>query len=68
MRRTPLTTDIGLAVLAAILVLIIAPGAAVAGLIALVVLIFCAASVVRQSRARRARPGVRTRRDPPRGS
>lgn len=66
MRRTPLTTDIALAVLAAIFVLIVAPGTAIAGLIALVVLIFCVVSFVRQSRRARARPvRARARRGPP---
>jgi hypothetical protein len=68
MRRNSLVTDIALAVLAAILVLVIAPGVAIAGLIALLVLFFSVVNVVRPSGKRRARPHGRARRGPPRAS
>jgi hypothetical protein len=61
--RNPLTTDIAIAVVAAIVLLIVAPGLAVAGLIALIILIFAAVSFVRQSRKRRGGPKRRTRPD-----
>ena len=76
MTRNPLTIDIALAVLAATIVLIVTSGAAEAGLIALIVLIFSVVSFVRQSRkrhrlskphGRRAGPVARARRRPPGG-
>ena len=75
MTRNPLTIDIALAVLAATIVLIVTSGAAEAGLIALIVLIFSVVSFVRQSRkrhrlskpdGRRAQPVARAPRRPPR--
>jgi hypothetical protein len=65
-KRNPLATDLALAVLAAVLVLIISPGLAVAGLIALLVLTFAVVSAIRKSRKRRARPARRAHRRPPR--
>ena len=61
--RNALLTDIGLAVLAAIIVLIITPGVAVAGMIAVLVLAACAVSLARdvRKRARRAPPTRRSR-------
>ena len=63
MTGNALLTDLGLAVLAAVIVLILAPGVAVAGLIAILVLAACAASFVRgpRARARRARAARRPR-------
>ena len=75
MTRNPLTIDIALAVLAATIVLIVTSGAAEAGLIALIVLIFAVISLVRQSRkrhrlskphGRRTQPVARARSRPPR--
>ena len=65
MTRNPLVIDLALALLAAILLLIIAPGIAVAGLIGLLVLIFSVVSFARQSRKRRPRAPTRVRRHPP---
>ena len=64
MTRNALLTDIGLAVLAAIIVLIITPGVAVAAMIAILVLAACAVSLARdvRGRARRAAPTRRSRR------
>lgn len=63
MTRNALLTDIGLAVLAAIVVLIITPGVAVAGMIAALVLVACAVSLARdvRRRNRRAAPTRRPR-------
>ena len=63
MTRNALLTDIGLAVLAAIVVLIITPGVAVAGMIAALVLVACAVSLARdvRRRGRRAAPTRRPR-------
>lgn len=66
MTRNPLVIDLGLALVAAVLILVLAPGLAVAGLIALAVLVVAAVSFVRQSRRRRARTVARTRPHPPR--
>lgn len=66
MRRYPLVTDLALAVVAAIFVLIIAPGLAVAGLVALLVLVVMVTSFVRQGRKRRPRTAARVRRRPTR--
>jgi hypothetical protein len=62
--RNALMTDIGLAVLAAIIVLIITPGLAVAAMIAILVLAACAVSLARdvRRRAQRAAPTRRPRR------
>jgi len=60
MNRQLLTIDAGLAVLVAALVLIISPGVAVSGMIALFVVLVCAASVgIERRRRRRARRGAR---------
>ena len=56
MTRNPLLTDVAIAVLAAILILVLTPGVAVAGMIALLVLALCAATLVLDSR-RRGRVG-----------
>ena len=63
MTRNALLTDIGLAVLAAIVVLIITPGVAVAGMIAALVLVACAVSLALyvRRRGRRAAPTRRPR-------
>ncbi len=53
-----------LAVAVATLVVVVSPGAAVTGMIALVVLIVCAISIAADSRARRARGARRARRAP----
>ncbi len=58
MRRNTLLVDAGIAVLLAILTLIVAPGLAVVGMIALLVVVICAVSFVldgRRHRPRRAR-------------
>ncbi len=58
MRRNILLTDAAIAAVIAIIVLIISPGIAVTGMIALAVLIVCAISLVldiRRSRRPRAR-------------
>jgi hypothetical protein len=54
-RRRVLAIDVGVAVLLAALVLILAPGVAVAGMIAIAVLVGCAISLAWD--ARRARAG-----------
>ena len=63
MTRNALLTDFGVAVLAAIIVLIITPGVAVAAMIAILVLAACAVSLARdvRKRARRAAPTWRSR-------
>ncbi len=69
MTRNALVTDLALAVLAAIVVLILTPGVAVAGMIAILVLLGCVASFVVDSRRRsssRARRRTINRRAPPR--
>jgi hypothetical protein len=66
-RRRTLAVDTGLAIALAVLVLIISPGVAVSGMVALVVLLVCAGSVTFERRrstsrpARRARPPSRRR-------
>jgi hypothetical protein len=65
--RNVLLVDLGIAIVAAAIVLAVAPGLAIAGLIALLVLIACAISFRRESRRRRAarvarRGGARPRR------
>ena len=64
MRRV-LTVDLAIAVLAAVIVLIVSPGYAISGLLAIIVLLVCGVSLLRERRAgaRRVRP-VRGR--PPR--
>jgi len=56
-----LLADVGIAILAAIVVLTISPGLAVASLIAIAVLIACAISFRRESRRRRRTSGPRRR-------
>lgn len=65
MTRNPLLTDIAIAVLAAILILVLTPGVAVAGMIALLVLLACAATLVVDSRRRRRAGPSRPRRPVP---
>lgn len=69
MNRQVLLIDVGIALLVALLVLIITPGIAVAGMLALLVLVICAISFVVDARRRRVRPAgprpVRRRRPPP---
>ncbi len=60
MRNTVLRTDIALAVVAAILILVLSPGLAIAGLIALTVLLAFVVTAVRSTR-RRGRDAVRVR-------
>jgi ABC-type Fe3+ transport system permease subunit len=62
--RNPLLTDVAIAVLAAILILVLTPGVAVAGMIALLVLLACAATLVVDSRRRRRRSGTSRPRRP----
>jgi hypothetical protein len=52
--RSPLLTDLAIAVIAAILILVLTPGVAVAGMIALLVLAACGVSLVLDSRRRGA--------------
>jgi hypothetical protein len=60
--RSPLVADLAIAVLAAIVILVLTPGVAVAGLIALLVLAACGVSLVIDSRrGRRAAAPVRRR-------
>jgi hypothetical protein len=65
--RQVLLIDAGIALLIALLVLILTPGVAVAGLLALLVLVVCAISFAVDARRRRVRPaGPRpVRRRPP---
>ena len=56
MRRNTLLIDAGIAVAIAIAVLIISPGLAVAGMIAIAVLVACAISLVLDVRRSRRRP------------
>jgi hypothetical protein len=49
MRRV-LTVDLAIAVAAAIVVLIVSPGYAISGLLAIIVLLVCAVSLVRERR------------------
>ena len=55
MTRNALVTDLALAVLAAIVVLILTPGVAIAAMIAILVLFGCMTSFVLDSRRRSAR-------------
>ncbi len=59
MTRNALVTDLVLAVLAAIVVLILTPGVAVAAMIAILVLFGCVASFVLDSRRRSSRAARR---------
>ncbi len=62
MRPNTLLVDVGLAALVAVVVLIISPGLAVTGIVALLVLLICGVSLlVASRRARRSR----VRRVPP---
>ncbi len=67
MNRQLLLADAGIALVIALLVLILTPGVAIAGLLALLVLIICAITFVIDARRRRVRPaGSRpVRRRPP---
>ena len=65
MTRRTLAIDAGVALLLAVLVLIISPGVAVAGMIGLAVVVGCVVSFVRDARRARARV-ARPRRRPPR--
>jgi hypothetical protein len=69
-RRKTLAVDVGIAAAIAVLVLIISPGAAITGMIAIFVLVVCAVSFALDSRARRARRARRSARGsgPMRGS
>jgi multisubunit Na+/H+ antiporter MnhB subunit len=55
MRRNILAVDAGIAALLAVLVLIISPGLAVTGMVAIAVVLVCAVSFVRERRASRRR-------------
>jgi hypothetical protein len=57
-----LAIDAGIALVLALLVLIISPGLAVAGLIAIFILLSCAVSFALESRAARARRAKQVRR------
>jgi hypothetical protein len=63
--RNPLLTDVAIAVLAAILILVLTPGVAVAGIIALLVLLACAITLAFDSRRRRRPGSLRPRRPAP---
>jgi hypothetical protein len=65
MRPNVLLVDVGVAIFAAIIVLTITPGLAVASIIAIAVLAACAISFTRESR-RRHRSHVQRRRNPTR--
>lgn len=67
MRRPPWTVDVGIAVFLAILVIVLSPGLAVAGLIALIVLLLVGVSVFLERRRRRGGGGRRPPRRPPVG-
>jgi hypothetical protein len=54
-RRNALLIDVGIAALVAILVIVIAPGLAVVGLLAILVLIVCAVSFALDRRRKRSR-------------
>jgi hypothetical protein len=65
--RNVLLVDLGIAIVAAIIVLLLTPGLAIAALIAILVLIACAISFRRESRrARTARASRRNRKRGPR--
>lgn len=59
-----LTVDVGIAIILAILVVVLSPGVAVTGMLALLVLTVCAVSFARSSRRRRRRASVELRRAP----
>jgi hypothetical protein len=61
MRRNVLAIDAGIAVVLALLVLIISPGLAVAGMIAILILLVCGVSFALESRAARGRRTNRVR-------
>jgi len=63
-RRNPLLVDIGIALVLAILVIVISPGLAVVGLLALLVLLVCGVSfgIDRLRRRQRANPVSEVRR------
>jgi hypothetical protein len=70
--RNPLSTDLVIAVIGAILILVLTPGVAVAGMIALLVLAACGVSLAIDSRrrrragaSRRTRPAASPPRRPP---
>lgn len=55
MSRQPLMIDAGIALIATVLLIVISPGLAVVGLVALLVLIVCGVSVAIERPRRRAR-------------
>jgi hypothetical protein len=59
--RNVLLTDLGIAIVAAILVLILTPGLAIAAIVAIVVLIGCAVSFRIEARRRRHVPNLSAR-------
>jgi hypothetical protein len=63
--RNPLLTDLAIAVIAAILVLVLTPGVAVAGMIALLVLLACALNLIVDSRRGARAASFRQRRRVP---
>ena len=64
MNRRTVAVDVGIAVLAAGLVLILSAGVAIAGLIAIVVLVGCGISLVLERRGRPSRRRIVGRRGP----
>jgi hypothetical protein len=66
-RRRTLTIDLAIALVAMILLVIVSPGLAIVGLIAILVLIACGVSFLidRMRGRRRARPPAPARRRPP---
>lgn len=62
MRRNVLLVDLAIAIVAAIVVLAVTPGLAVAAMIAILVLAGCALSMGRESRRRARDPRRRSRR------
>jgi ABC-type bacteriocin/lantibiotic exporter with double-glycine peptidase domain len=63
-RSSTLAVDVAIAVVAAVVLLIVSPGLAVVGLIAVLVLVLCGLSFLVDGwrRRRRRRPAVQTRR------
>jgi hypothetical protein len=61
-RRNLLAIDAGIAAVLALLVIIISPGLAVAGMIAILILLVCGVSFALDSRAARARRAKAVRR------
>jgi hypothetical protein len=55
-RRNPLLVDVGIAALLAVVVLILAPGLAVVGMLAILVLLIAGALLVRDARRRKRGP------------